>query len=327
MSDSSIARDALRAVFSGTGTRPEIVTRRQPLMGGTACVMLVGGGGPALDRAFALADRCEQLWSRFLPQSDITRLNWGAGRAIDVDPLTIRLITAMQQAQDLTGGDYDPTLLPDLLAAGYRASVLDPARVSTLPESAQAPGNARGILIDGNSVRLPVGTTLDAGGIGKGLTADLVCEAALAGGAWGVMAEIGGDIVVAGQAPDDVAWRLGIQNPLPDLFVGVDAEHAAIVRLASGALVTSSQRKRRWVSDSGERHHLINPHTHDSATSSIQTVSVIAATGARAEGFTKPGFLRDQTAYLAWLPTVGAAGLLIDDMGTLTSSANWKNYL
>lgn len=290
--------------------------------------MLVGGGPTALTRAFALADRCEQLWSRFLPASDVTRLNWAEGRAVEVDPLTVRLITAMTDAAALTSGDYDPTLLPDLVAAGYAASVLDPGRVTTLPSSARAPGNLRGIVIDGNSVRMPPGTTIDPGGIGKGLVADLVCEDALAGGAWGALAEIGGDIVVAGQAPDEVAWRLGVENPLRATSddTGTAPEHSAIVRLASGALVTSSQRKRRWSSQAGERHHLISPRTHESVRSSIQTVSVIAATGARAESLTKPGFLRDTTDYLTWLPTVGAAGLVIDDTGSLTSSANWKNY-
>ena len=288
--------------------------------------MLVGGGTAGLTRAFSLADRCEQLWSRFLPDSDVTRLNWAEGRTITVDPLTVRLLSAMLDAASLTAGDYDPTLLPDLVSAGYAASVLDPDRVTTLPTSARAPGNLRGIVIDGTTIRMPLGTTIDPGGIGKGLAADIVCEDALAGGAWGALAEIGGDIVVAGQAPDGVAWRLGVENPLRDADDDGAPEHSAIVRLASGALVTSSQRKRRCGTAQGERHHLISPRTHDSARTSIQTVSVIAATGSRAESLTKPGFLRDTTEYLAWLPTVGAAGLVIDDTGAMTSSANWKNY-
>src|SRR5680860_1175871 len=108
-----IARDALRAVFSETKTSPACVSRAQTLMGGRASVMLVGGGPVALTRAFELADHCEQLWSRFLPDSDVTRLNWSEGRAIEVDPLTVRLISAMLEAAALTSGDYDPTLLPD----------------------------------------------------------------------------------------------------------------------------------------------------------------------------------------------------------------------
>jgi thiamine biosynthesis lipoprotein len=53
---------------------------------------------------------------------------------------------------------------------------------------------------------------------------------------------------------------------------------------------------------------------------------VIASTGARAETLTKPGFLRDTIAYLEWLPTVGAAGLVIDDEGVAVASGNWETY-
>ena len=92
-----------------------------------------------------------------------------------------------------------------------------------------------------------------------------------------MMAEFGGDVVVAGQAPDGVAWRLGIEDPVDP------AGHCSVVRLARGSLVTSSQRKRRWATLSGDRHHLIDPRTHTSESTSAQTVSVIAAAGARGE--------------------------------------------
>jgi thiamine biosynthesis lipoprotein len=322
-------------------------------MGGHGTISLVGATGDLLDQAFALADRCEQLWSRFRPDSDISRLNWAEGQTLSVDPLTVRLLRAMQDGVELTAGDFDPTLLPALLASGYTASVVDPARITTLPDSARAPGNIRGIVVEESgdrithqpgaqpgaqpglvTVRLPLGTTLDSGGVAKGLTADLICEFALAAGAWGVMAEIGGDIVVAGNAPDGVAWRLGIEDPFDT------SRHSAVVRLAKGAIVTSSQRKRRFPAVAGksvgvgvgaggngeQTHHLIDPRSQGSARTEVQTVTVIASTGARAEVLTKPGFLRDTADYLEWLPSVGAAGLVLDANGLLSTSSNWSLY-
>lgn len=320
MPDQSIARDAVRAVFTETKTRPGARSRRQTLMGGSAGITLVGASVDLLDATFALADSLERLWSRFVGDSDITRLNLAEGREVDVDPVTVRLIRAMQDGATLTRGDYDPTLLPDLLTAGYSASTLDASKVTQLPVTARSPGDLAGIHIDGTRVRLPPGTTLDAGGIGKGLAADLVCEWAMNEGAWGALAEIGGDISVAGQCADGQAWRLGVEDPFDP------AGHCAIVRLGTGALATSSQRKRRFQTAAGEQHHLLDPRTHDSAATGIQTVSVIAATGARAETLTKPGFLRPIADYLAWLPTVGAAGLAIDHTGTLAASENWNLY-
>ena len=324
-----IARTAIRAVFTETGTRPEVGTRAVTLMGGRASFALVGASAGLMDDVVDLANRLERLWSRFLPESDVSRLNVAEGAPVAVDPLTVRLIAAMLDGARLTGGDYDATLLPDVLAAGYRASALDAGRVTVLPASAVSPGNLSGLTIEhgdphrDRTVTLPLGTTIDPGGVGKGLAADLLCAFALDAGAWGALAELGGDIVVAGQAPDAVAWRLGVENPF------APGEHSAVVRLAAGALVTSSQRKRRFPAAGpapASRHHLVDPRTHESAATRVQTVSVIASTGARAEVLTKPGFLRPTADFLAWLPTVGAAGLIIDDTGLVTTSTNWEHY-
>lgn len=316
----SISRDALQAVFSLTGTKPGVTSSRQKVMGGHGTITLVGASEALMTRSWSLAAECEKHWTRFSPESDISRLNLAEGQPVAVDPLTLRLIDAMKLGYDVTSGAFDPTLLVDELAAGYHSSVLDSTRTTTLPASAVSPGNLAGICATDSVVTLPVGTVLDAGGIGKGLAADVVCEFALAEGAWGVMAEFGGDVVVAGKAPDGVAWRLGIENPFDS------QAHVAVIRLWEGAIVTSSQRKRRFGSESEQTHHLIDPVTHASAKTNVQTVTVIAATGARAEALTKPGFLQEPARYLTWLPTVGAAGMVIDDTGAELVSENWMRY-
>jgi thiamine biosynthesis lipoprotein len=295
-------------------------SRRERHMGGHSTITLVGGSPELHDSCFALAHRCESLWSRFLPTSDITMLNWAEGAVTEVDPLTVRLATAMLAGFARTGGDFDPTLLPQLLAAGYVTSRVDPDRSTTLPDSARAPGEIGGMVIENDTISLPYGTTLDPGGIGKGLAADLICEFALAEGARGVMAEIGGDVVVAGEAPEAQGWRIGLEDP------HAEGEYAAIVRLGSGAIVTSSQLKRRWGSGVDERHHLMDASTGTSTVGTADTVSVIATHGWYAETLAKPGFLRPTADYLAWLPTVGAAGSVIDRGGTLHISSNWLDY-
>lgn len=290
-------------------------------MGIEATIMLVGGSRALLDECFELAHRCDQLWSRFRSDSELTKLNWAGGSETKVDPLTHTLIARMLEGYELTHGDFNPTLLPDLVDAGYDRSMVDGNLVTQLPEDAVSPGNPAGIILTDDTVQLPVGTTLDSGGIGKGLAADLIVEHARARGAWGAMAEFAGDITVWGEAPDGPAWRLGVENPFEP------KEHLAVVRLAAGSVVTSSQRKRRFDKDGTATHHLINPRTRQSIETEVQTVTVIAATGARAEALTKPGFLRDPVCYLDWLPSIGSACLLVMADGSTRSSANWEVYL
>ena len=74
----------------------------------------------------------EALWSRFAPGSDIDRLNRAAGAPVPVSRATITLLNTMVEAAKSTDGRFDPTMLPALIDTGYRASIDDADRITTL---------------------------------------------------------------------------------------------------------------------------------------------------------------------------------------------------
>jgi thiamine biosynthesis lipoprotein ApbE len=187
-------------------------------MGGHATITIVGGTDELLHRAFALLDEYEALWSRFIYSSDVSGVNNAEGAPTLVDPFTVRLIEEMKRGSALTNGDFAPTPLPALVSACYSTSVVSPKRSTTLPASATVPGNLAGIRIDGETVTMPWGTTIDSAGIGKGLAANFVGQLALDAGAWGALVEASGDVVAVGLAPDRDGWRIGIENPLAPRF-------------------------------------------------------------------------------------------------------------
>jgi FAD:protein FMN transferase len=316
-----IALEAVHSAFGPLTALPKVASESRPLMGGTAEITIVGGSQNLLRRAFELATYCEELWSRFIRTSDISRLNWAGGKATEVDLLTVRLIRAMQTGYVVTNGDFDPTLLPDLIAAGYIGSRVDASRISSVPSTALSPGNVTGIRIDENVVTLGRRTTVDSGGVGKGLTADLICEFVMSAGAQGVMAEIAGDVVVAGRAPVDTSWHIGIEDPF------ATGSQLAVVRLDDEAVVTSSPFTRTWDSRHGVRHDLLNPRTGLSTESHVRSATVIARTGEHAAVLTKPAFLRDTDEYLGWLPSVGGAAMLVLQDGSSRTTSNWQDYL
>lgn len=303
------------------------VTHVWPMMGGTARAWAVIDTETSLssDLMAAVVEgrgrHLEQRWSRFIADSDLSRLTESSGRPVLVDGDTVTLLEAMRAGWHETDRDFDPTLLPAVIAEGYGRSMIDPARSTRLPESARSRGDLDAMRIEATAVTLPRGTALDAGGIGKGLAADLIAADLMAAGAAGCLVEVGGDLRVCGTAPDGIAWRVAVDDPF------VPGTERQQIRLPDGGIATSSQRKRRWMSEAGvERHHLIDPATQRSAVSSIQTVTVIAATAARAEVLTKPGFLRTIDDYLEWIPTRGAAALLIDADGAEHTTTNWSDY-
>jgi thiamine biosynthesis lipoprotein len=217
----------------------------------------------------------------------------------------------------LTGGTFDPTILPALIAAGYDRSFeqIPPDAPGVAPGSKPQPGqgcDSIGLLPAVPAVVLPAGWTLDLGGIGKGFAADLVVAEVRAQGADGVCVNIGGDLRVEGRPPTDDGWLIGVEHP----------EHAALapllrLGLSSGAVATSTDRRRHWVR-SGERlHHLIDPRYGRPARSRYAAATVMADEGWLADVLAKACFLRPDRAP-ELLGTTGAAAVLVDAEGTVT---------
>ena len=174
------------------------------------------------------------------------------------------------------------------MRAGYTKSLVDPRRETTLPDSARAPGDVSQIHVSGDTVQLPLGTTLDAGGIGKGFAADLICEFLKERGALGVMVELGGDLRAEGYSPRGRGWRLGVENPLQE------GTYVSVLEIESGGLATSSRLKRTFTSEEGkDSHHLIDPVSGESMESEVLTVTVLAPTAWQAEGCRQSRFFKD----------------------------------
>ncbi len=157
-------------------------------MGTDVHVIVAGGSGQLLECARARIDDLESRWSRFLPDSELSRLNAADGRPVMVTSVTFELISRAVDGWQQTGGRFDPTVLPALVAAGYDRSFETVERDAPEPaaHSAPAPGCAE-LSLDPivRSVTLPPGLALDLGGIGKGFAADLVSAELLQDGATG----------------------------------------------------------------------------------------------------------------------------------------------
>lgn len=153
-------------------------------MGCAVDAVIVGGAPHLIDVAHRSIDHLEQRWSRFLPDSDISRINHSGGSSVHVDPATIVLLQAMVEGWRATGGVFDPTLLAPLVGLGYSSSWHDPAAETSLPLGALLRGDLGAVQIDcaTSTVTVPPGMCLDAGGIGKGLAADLVVDQLLRSG-------------------------------------------------------------------------------------------------------------------------------------------------
>jgi thiamine biosynthesis lipoprotein len=106
----------------------------------------------AAQAAFNLVDRLERELSRFLPNSDIARINrLAAGESARVSPSTLECLVVARHIFDLTGGAFDVSI-----GTGLPSLELDP----------------NGFLVRATKG----GVQVDLGGIGKGYAVDRMAE-------------------------------------------------------------------------------------------------------------------------------------------------------
>lgn len=265
---------------------PESIATRFRAMGTQVHIVATDLGESELELARDRIDDLERRWSRFIASSELNAVNRSAGRPVIVSEETFDLIARSVLASRLTDGKFDPSVERAMVANGYDCDFDHLTGVVNSRILCPAPGIEGIDLIPAiGAVSLPIGTTLDFGGIGKGLAADLVAGLLIDLGAEGAMVNMGGDLRAIGQASDAQGWVISVPDPFD--------QHRELLRFAmpEGAVATSSQMLRRWATKNGEAHHLIDPSTGAPLNTDVALVTVIAAEAWWAEVLTKSLFI------------------------------------
>jgi thiamine biosynthesis lipoprotein len=292
-------------------------------MGNTVHVVAVGGTDDHLTFAQQRIAELESMWSRFIPTSDVSRLNCADGKPTEVEPETITLLQFMADAYRITSGLFDPTQLPHLIETGYGRS-LTSERLTILPTGVTWSHGLNDMVIDvGNRcVTLPPGVTIDAGGIGKGLTADIVATGLMDIGVNGARVNVGGDLRCAGAGDRDGSWEIGI--------AGTDGTgEIGRVKLRDGAVATSSVLAKTFTHDGEHRSHLIDPRSHRALaprTSRVTQATVIAAECVWAEVLTKTLILEEPAQGFALFDSLDLAAMIVTDDSQTHRSSTWAEY-
>lgn len=259
-----------RSAFRSMGTDVELLGPAHAAFAGAAAIVR---------EIFESDDR---RYSRFRAESELSRVNAGAGYWMSVSPPFAELLAFAIEAARGTEGRFDPTVLDAVIAAGYDRDfdeLLAGARAALRPP--RPCGRFDEIELEGHRVRLPAGVGLDLGGVAKGWCVDRAAGAAVDAGLPWALVNAGGDLRIAGEVPQ--AIPVAIEDP-----EGATLE-AGRVQLHAGALATSSTTRRAW---GDGLHHLIDPATGAPASGDVLQATVWAPTCAEAEVAAKDALLR-----------------------------------
>ena len=224
----------------------------------------------ALEAAEREIRRLEGLLSRFLPDSELSRLNREG--AIVAGPELVEVVTLALAGRESTGGRFDPTVHDAVVAAGYDRSfdLMDRDGPGEAPPGPLACGGRLSVDRAAREIRLEPGARLDLGGIAKGYSADRVSDLLRAAGP--CLVNVGGDLAVRG-VPRDGTWAVGVET----------SDGTMSLSLESGAMATSGRDRRRWTRGGADLHHVIDPRTARPAATDLLRATVVSSSAAWAE--------------------------------------------
>ncbi len=295
----------------------------------------------ALGAVDAELDRLDRTASRFRDDSEISRIHQAGGGRHQVSPDLAEAAGLALAAARWTGGLVDPTVGAAIIRLGYDRDFAivgaepaaggpgDPPQAGSVPggEPALVPGSGpapvpgwepapvpgwESVRLDGSWLTVPPGVRLDLGATAKALGSDRAAAAAWrAAGEGGVLVGLGGDIAIAGEPPAG-GWPIMVadsSSPVARAGAGAGPGRAAcqLVRLAAGALATSSVTTRQWRHRGQPVHHIVDPRTGRPASGPWRTVSVIASSCAQANAAATAAIVAGESAR-AWLSARGLPG-------------------
>ncbi|MGO0063375.1 FAD:protein FMN transferase [Brevibacillus fluminis] len=238
--------------------------------------------------------RTEKRFSRFLPDSELSRINQLSGKTTLISAAMAEVLALAEMYRHKTGGIFHFMLLDALQHAGYSRSFEQLAPMRDILAQPPVPHDCQiSLNASMRSVKLGPGTHLDLGGIVKGWSVDrlgdwLKREKHVTRG----FLNAGGDLLVWGGFDEDEPWLVGIADPRDN-----DVEIAQVA-LVDGAVATSSVLGRRWQTKQGDMHHLIDPRTLRPSKSEIVQCTIVGSHVTECEVWAKVACIVGLSAFL-----------------------------
>jgi thiamine biosynthesis lipoprotein len=277
----------------------------------------------SIEAGFREIKRLEQLFSTWIPTSELSQVNAAAGREpVVVGPETLELVSRSLEMARLTEGGFNIAVGPAVEAW----SVTERERIPTREEL-----QALRLLVDwtminidsqASTIFLPKpGMRIDVGGIGKGYAADRAVDVMRKMGAMGGVVALSGDIKTFGDLPGMQGFPVGIRHPRQEGAL------IATVDLKNEAISTAGDYERYFEREGVRYHHILDPKSLQPARQ-CQSVTVIAAEGTVADGLDTGIFVlgpEKGMALVEQLPDVEA--IIIDDLGHIAVSSGLRSRL
>ncbi len=213
--------------------------------------------------------RVEDKFSRYLKGNIVDRINSAAGRPVEIDAETTRLLDFAAELYSLSRGKFDIT--SGVLRRVWQFDGGDRVpRQSAINELMASVGWHR-VSWTPPTLTLPAGMQIDFGGLGKEYAVDRAADVLRRRTEASCLVNFGGDLVVTHSPKNKPYWTTGIE--------AVNSNDASLlIQLRNGSLATSGDA-RRFAMKRGVRYgHILDPKTGWPVKDAPRSVTVAADT-------------------------------------------------
>lgn len=189
-----------------------------------------------------------------------------------LSPDTAELMQTALEMCEQTQGALDISIYPVLRAWGFTTGSYQIPSQEEL-DALLACVDYRRVTLDDGTASIAQGMEVDLGSVAKGYTGDKVCRLLRDGGVTSALLNLGGNVQLIGGKPDGSDWRVAVQDPESDGYLG-------ILTLRDKAAITSGGYERYFTGDDGQIYwHIIDPSTGAPARSGLISVTVVGERG------------------------------------------------
>lgn len=228
----------------------------------------------------------EKIFSRFRPDSELSKINRSIGEKIHVSDEMFEVLGLCLKFNEISQGYFDPRIIENLENIGYSKDFLNNdlnSKNNREIKIKDIPGDLKkDLFLEPKKKTVLIKKRIDTTGIAKGYTVDRAAELLRKEKISNFIIDAGGDMYAKGFNKYGGKWKIGIE--------GLDDKNA-MLKLKNEGIATSGISRKKWKMGGKKFHHLINPKRPRNFSWELESVTVIKEKTVEADGRAKVLFL------------------------------------
>jgi thiamine biosynthesis lipoprotein len=275
----------------------------------------------AAEAAFSEITRLEEIFSSYKPASDVSRISRAAGKeAIEVAPEVVEVVESALKISVLSGGAFDPTIGSLARLWSFSGEVKEIPSIERARELAKLVDYRQIFIEDGRVGIKTRSTKMNLGGIAKGYIVGKAVDKLREAAVDRMIVKAGGDMFVF-SGPGGAPFEIGIIHPREK------GRLLGKLKLLNGAIATSGDYERFFITDGVRYHHILDPMTGFPARRSV-SATVTSVDPALADALSTALFVMGHDEGLKMIEEIeGVEALVVDAEGKLFVSSGFKGEI